>query len=102
MALTISAALHASAQELTDLAVVADRLVGAGVAEVERWQALDRLSQHLSGLAVFLAGVATATPGLRQDVTAALNPLTNLSLVSRLLSLQQTDAEAGALELFQP
>ncbi len=101
MTAKLTAVLLAGAEELADLAVTADELGAAGVAEVERWQVLDRLSQHLAGLAAFLAALADIVPESTLDVSGALGQLKTAALADRIAGRPcEPEAERGVLELF--
>ena len=102
MQANLQTVLLAGASELADLATVADQLGAVGSSDVERWQALDRLSQHLAGLAVFLAELAGTVPEVPLDVAGALAGLKTAALADRLAGRAcHDDYDAGALELFQ-
>ena len=93
--------LRAGADELADLAVVADQLGAVGIADVERWQSLDRMSQHLAGMAAFLSVLSVTVPDTSLDVSLAMGRLTTSALADRLAGRAcEDEADAGALELF--
>lgn len=93
--------LRAGAEELADLALVADQLGAVGIADVERWQSLDRMSQHLAGMAAFLSALSAAVPDTSLDVSRAMDRLTTSALADRLAGRAcEEAADAGALELF--
>ena len=101
MAKNLVTVLLAGAEELMELSAVADQLGSAGIADVERWQALDRMSQHLDGMATFLAGLAEAVPDAVVDLTGAFARLKTNALADRLAG-QSPSAEfdSGTLEMF--
>ena len=97
----LTTVLLAGADELVELAAVADGLGAVGVADIERWQALDRLSQHLAGIASFLTGLADAVPPVALDLSEALGALKTAALADRLAGRYRVaDDDPGALELF--
>ena len=97
----LSTVLVAAAGELTDLAAVADQLGGVGQDDIERWQSLDRLSQHLAGMAAFLTGLSVVVPDMEPDLDRALSVLTTSALADRLVGrTSETDTESGDMELF--
>ena len=97
----LSTVLVAAAGELTDLASVADQLGGVGLGDIERWQALDRLSQHLAGMAAFLTGLSVVVPPIEPALDHALAVLTTSALADRLVGRTGgAGAESGDMELF--
>ncbi len=97
----LTTVLLAGADELVELAAVADGLGTLGVADIERWQALDRLSQHLAGIASFLTDLADAVPQVTLDLSEALGALKTAALADRLAGrYRDADDDPGALELF--
>lgn len=101
MEATLQTLLLSGADELAELATVADQLGAVGIADIERWQSLDRLSQHLAGMATFLAELAVGVPDLALDVSDALARLKTAALADRLAGrVHDEECDAGALELF--
>ena len=101
MAASLTAVLLAGADELSELAGVADQLGTAGIADIERLQSLDRLSQHLDGLAIFLTGLADMLPDMTLDVSGVLAALKTGALANRLASRNSLDSvDSGTMELF--
>ena len=112
----LSTVLTRSAAELADLSDRTERLQEV-MAELVRqcaaldedaardMQALDWISQHLEGMADFLAELARATaPGWRIDPTPALDALSLAELAHRLRGSPDGGAPpavvAGEMELF--
>ncbi len=100
MLASLTTVLLAGADELSELAGVADQLGTAGIADIERLQSLDRLSQHLDGLATFLTGLADILPDVRLDVSGALAAVKTGALANRLASKDRDSVDPGAMELF--
>jgi hypothetical protein len=98
---SLSDVLQATAEELSQLSCEADQLGGLGIADVERWQALDRMSQYLNGMSLFLSHLAGTVHVVAPDLSDALALLTTSALAARLAGTAGRDEEdAGALELF--
>ena len=99
---SLPAILQAAGTELSQLAQVADGLGVCQLGEAERWQALDRLSQHLSEMAGFLSAVSVAVPDLRLDLADALAGIRVGKLAERLAASPAgwEDEVSGELELF--
>ncbi len=101
-ALGLPAVLQAAAAELMHLAGIADGLGVGQAVDAERWQSLDRMSQHLGELSVFLSAVSCAIPDFRPDLADALAAVRVGRLVSRLTDSlsSEADEDPGELELF--
>ena len=100
--LGLTAVLQAAAAELMHLAGVADGLGVCQLGHAERWQSLDRMSQHLGELSLFLSAVSCAVPDFRPDLADALAAVRVGKLVHRLTASLDAEAEEdpGELELF--
>ncbi len=100
--LGLTAVLQATAAELMHLAGIADGLGVCQAADAERWQSLDRMSQHLGELSIFLSAVSSAVPDLQPDLDDALAAVRVGKLVQRLSAAPacEEDGEPGELELF--
>ncbi len=97
----LASVLVAAAGELADLASIADQLGGVGLAEIERWQSLDRLSQHLAGMAAFLTGLSAVVPYFEPDMAAALAVLNTSALADRLAGRSLVDeGDPGEMDFF--
>lgn len=107
----LAAVLAAVADEMQELAGLAEALQdGIGSLPIafddlamEQIQALDMMTQRLSGLAGFLAGLASTIPDkVQAGIGDALQAMPLADMQSRLASRPVAAAEAGALELFGP
>jgi hypothetical protein len=97
----LAAVLVAAAGELSDLASVADQLGGVGLDEIERWQSMDRLSQHLAGLAAFLTELSAVVPYVEPDLAKSLAVVNTQALADRLAGHSlETNGDAGEMEFF--
>ena len=97
----LATVLGDASRELTDLATLADQLGVVGLADVERWQSLDKLSQHLAGLAAFLFGLSEVVPDVEADLRCALAAVKTKALADRLAGQPNNDeGVAGEIELF--
>ena len=100
--LGLVAVLQAAAAELMHLAGLADGLGVCQTGNAEQWQSLDRMSQHLGELSLFLSAVSEAVPDLRPDLADALAAVRVGKLVQRLTASPAAEEEedSGELELF--
>ena len=100
--LGLTAVLQAAAAELMHLAAVADGLGVCQTGNAEQWQSLDRVSQHLGELSIFLSAVSCAVPDFRPDLVDALAAVRVGRLVQRLTasSVPAEEEASGELELF--
>jgi hypothetical protein len=97
----LAAVLIAAAGELADLAAVADQLGGIGLDEIERWQSMDRLSQHLAGLAAFLTELSAGVPNVEPDLASSLAVLNTRALADRLAGRSlEVNGDSGEMEFF--
>jgi hypothetical protein len=97
----LAAVLVAAAGELADLATVADQLGGVGVDDIERWQSMDRLSQHLAGLAAFLTVLSAGVPHVEPDLASSLAVINTRGLADRLAGRSlEAEGNSGEMELF--
>ena len=98
----LTAVLQAAAAELMHLAGVADGLGVCQAGNAEQWQSLDRMSQHLGELSIFLSAVSETIPDFRPDLTEALAAVRVGKLVNRLTARPccEDEEDPGELELF--
>lgn len=95
------AVLMAASEELTELAALADSIGASTLDPVERLQPLDRLSQHLAGLARFFTAVQAVVPPVTADIGLALGTVPVGALADRLAGrIAVADTDPGHLELF--
>ena len=100
--LGLVAVLQAAAAELMHLAGVADGLGVCQSGNAEQWQSLDRMSQHLGELSIFLSAVSGSVPDSHPDLTDALAAVRVGKLAHRLTASPAAEEkeDSGELELF--
>jgi hypothetical protein len=99
---TLHALLRTTANELADMAVETDGLGISHIPSVERWQALDLISQCLASLGLFLNALTDVVPDCRPALDDALAGVTVGSLADRLAGRvsRSNEVDCGALDMF--